>query len=211
MEKKIKKPTQKRSIEKYERIIEAAFKLFNEKGYFNTTTTDIAKEANIATGSVYTYFNDKKDIYIEISNRIGNNIFEPTEIFWEENKKLDFKDDKNIKKLFRIFIKDMMGYHNFSKLFHDDMTALKLLDKDIALLDKKNSKARIERTKNILNTLSIPFKSNETFDIFIHYCNVLIDDVCHQVLYDNSIKNTDSYIEQAVEMLYTLLKNTADI
>lgn len=211
MEKKIKKPTQKRSIEKYEKIIEAAFKLFNEKGYFNTTTTDIAKEANIATGSVYTYFNDKKDIYIEISNRISKNIFEPTESFWEENKQLDFNDIKNAKKIFRIFIKDMMRHHNFSKLFHDDMTALKLLDKDIALLDKEDSKARIERTRNILNLLSIPFKDKDSFDIFLHYCNVLIDDVCHQVLYDNSIKNTDLYIEQAVEMLFTLLKNTADI
>lgn len=211
MEKKIKKPTQKRSIEKYEKIIEAAFKLFNEKGYFNTTTTDIAKEANIATGSVYTYFNDKKDIYIEISNRISKNIFEPTESFWEENKQLDFKDINNAKKIFKVFIKDMMRHHNFSKLFHDDMTALKLLDKDIALLDKKDSKARIERTRNILSLLSIPFKDKDSFDIFLHYCNVLIDDVCHQVLYDNSIKNTDLYIEQAVEMLFTLLKNTADI
>lgn len=211
MDKKIKKPTQKRSIEKYEKIITAAFKLFNEKGYFNTTTTDIAKEANIATGSVYTYFNDKKDIYIEISNRISKNIFEPTESFWEENKKLDFKNIENVKKIFRIFIKDMMGYHNFSKLFHDDMTALKLLDKDIALLDKKDSKTRIERTRNILNLLSIPFRSKEASDVFLHYCNVLIDDVCHQVLYDNSIKNTDLYIEQAVEMLCTLLKNTSDI
>lgn len=211
MEKKIKKPTQKRSIEKYEKIIEAAFKLFNEKGYFNTTTTDIAKEANIATGSVYTYFNDKKDIYIEISNRISKNIFEPTESFWEENKKLDFKDIKNAKKIFKVFIKDMMRNHNFSKLFHDDMTALKLLDKDIALLDKEDSKARIERTRDILNLLSIPFKNKDAFDIFLHYCNVLIDDVCHQILYDNSIKNTDLYVENVVEMLFTLLKNTADI
>ncbi|WP_234121298.1 TetR/AcrR family transcriptional regulator [Clostridium hydrogenum] len=211
MEKKIKKPTQKRSLEKYERIVEAAFKLFNEKGYFNTTTTDIAKEANIATGSVYTYFKDKKDIYIEVSNRIGKNIFEPTESFWEENKKLDFKNIENVKNIFKIFIKAMMSYHNFSKLFHDDMTALKLLDKDIALLEKENSKMRMKRTMNILNILDIPFKNAEASNIFLHYCNVLIDDVCHQILYDDSIKNADSYIEQAVEMLCTLLKNTADI
>ena len=43
MEKKIRIPTQKRALEKYNRILEAAYKLFNEKGYYNTTTADISK------------------------------------------------------------------------------------------------------------------------------------------------------------------------
>jgi AcrR family transcriptional regulator len=43
MERKTRIPTQKRALEKYERILEAAYKLFNEKGYYNTTTADISK------------------------------------------------------------------------------------------------------------------------------------------------------------------------
>ena len=37
------------------------------KGYYNISTPDIAKEANVSTGIIYQYFNDKKDIFIEIA------------------------------------------------------------------------------------------------------------------------------------------------
>ncbi|MDT8718770.1 TetR/AcrR family transcriptional regulator [Clostridium sp. 19966] len=211
MDRKTRKPTQKRSLEKYEKIIDAAFKLFNEKGYYNITTADIAKEADVATGSVYSYFVDKKDIYIEIIKRISKNIFEPSSDFWLQKGKLNFKDEENIKSLFKTFVKLMIGYHNFSKLFHDEMTALELLDEDIAAIKKENYEARTEGIRNIFKIMSIPFKSEEASDIFMHYCNLLIEDVCHQILYDKTTKNVDHYIEQVVDMLYKLLENLADI
>ena len=60
----IRKPIQKRSIEKKTRIIKAGFELFCEKGFYNTNTIEIAKAAGVSTGTVYSYFKDKKDIYI---------------------------------------------------------------------------------------------------------------------------------------------------
>ncbi len=211
MERKTRIPTQKRSLEKYEKIINAANKLFNEIGYYNVTTVDIAKAAGVATGSIYSYFDDKKDIYIEVLRRITSNIFEPTLDFWQQNSKVNLKDVENVKNIFHMFIKLMMDNHNFSKLFHDDMSALTLLDKDISAIREENEKIRIERTRKIFDILSIPFKSKEASDIFLHYSNYLIDDVCHQILYDKSIKDVNLYIEQTVNMLYTLLRNLADI
>ena len=55
-------PQQKRSIDKKNRIIEAGFELFKEQGYYNTNTTEIADKAGVSTGTVYSYFKDKKDI-----------------------------------------------------------------------------------------------------------------------------------------------------
>lgn len=49
-----------------DRIIKSAIKLFVQKGFFNTTVDDIARSARIAKGTVYLYFKDKSDIYIEI-------------------------------------------------------------------------------------------------------------------------------------------------
>jgi len=57
-------PNQKRSIEKKEKIIEAAYEIFNTKGYFETNTAEIAVEAKVSTGSFYAYFKDKKDILL---------------------------------------------------------------------------------------------------------------------------------------------------
>lgn len=55
---------QKRSIEKKTKIIIAGLDLFCEKGFYNTNTVEIAKAAGVSTGTVYSYFKDKKDIYI---------------------------------------------------------------------------------------------------------------------------------------------------
>ena len=57
-------PSQKRSIEKRNRIIKMGFELMCEEGYYQTTTTDIAKYAGVSTGIIYQYFNDKKEIFI---------------------------------------------------------------------------------------------------------------------------------------------------
>lgn len=60
----IRKPMQKRSIEKKRNIIKAGLDLFREKGFYHTNTVEIAKAAGVSTGTVYSYFKDKKDIYI---------------------------------------------------------------------------------------------------------------------------------------------------
>jgi len=211
MERKTRKPSQQRSLDKYEKILESAFLLFNEKGYYNITTADIAKEAGVATGSIYSYFADKKEIYIEVITRISDKFYTPTIDYWEGNGPINLKDEDSIKKLFKIFIRLMMDCHNFSKLFHDDLTALELLDEDVAATSKATQDKREQNTREVFEIIKIPFKDEEASDIFLHYCNVLIDDVCHKILYDKTIKNIDIYIEQTVNLLYKLLQNLAEV
>lgn len=55
-------PTQKRSIEKREKILKAGFKLFCENGYYKANTVEIAKCAGVSTGALYSYFADKREI-----------------------------------------------------------------------------------------------------------------------------------------------------
>lgn len=210
MDRKTRMPSQKRSIEKYENILKAAFTLFNERGYYNITTADIAKEAGVATGSIYSYFEDKKDIFIEIMKRINKKFFSPTHDFWTDNGTIELKDEVSIKKIFKKFIKLMMEYHNFSKLFHDDMMALELLDEDIAVIRKENLKQREQNTRDVFEIIQIPFKNEEASKVFLHYCNLLIEDVCHEILYDKTIKDIDIYIEQSVDLLYKALQNLAE-
>lgn len=62
---KIREPMQKRSIATKDKIAQSGFKLFCKKGYHKTNTTEIAKHAHVSTGALYSYFRDKRDIYIE--------------------------------------------------------------------------------------------------------------------------------------------------
>lgn len=72
----IRIPQQRRSRETREQILEAAEDLFRRKGYHGTNTKEIAVSGDVAVGSVYAYFKDKKQIYIEVLERYSRNIFE---------------------------------------------------------------------------------------------------------------------------------------
>lgn len=46
-------------------ILQEAIALFAKKGYFATTISDIAKEANVSFGSVAYYFKNKEQLFVE--------------------------------------------------------------------------------------------------------------------------------------------------
>ncbi|MEW6594077.1 MAG: TetR/AcrR family transcriptional regulator [Thermodesulfobacteriota bacterium] len=66
-----------RTADKHSKIIEAAIKVFSRKGFYNARISDIAKEAQVADGTIYLYFNNKYDILISLfEEEIGKIILE---------------------------------------------------------------------------------------------------------------------------------------
>ena len=55
-----------KNYEKYHKIIRAATKIFAKKGFFKAKVSDIAKEAQVADGTIYLYFENKDDILISL-------------------------------------------------------------------------------------------------------------------------------------------------
>ena len=55
-----------KAVDKHARIIAAATKVFAKKGFFVARISDIAKEAKVADGTIYLYFNNKYDILISV-------------------------------------------------------------------------------------------------------------------------------------------------
>ena len=50
-------------------ILKAATKLFARRGFFNAQVADVAREAGVAAGTVYLYFQSKDDLLISIFER----------------------------------------------------------------------------------------------------------------------------------------------
>ena len=48
--------------EKEEKILKSAIRIFSEKGFSASTTSEIAKDAGVAEGTIFRYFKTKKDI-----------------------------------------------------------------------------------------------------------------------------------------------------
>jgi AcrR family transcriptional regulator len=51
-------------VERRGQIIDAAIKLFSDKGYYRTTILEIAREAGISSGLIYQYFKEKEDVLL---------------------------------------------------------------------------------------------------------------------------------------------------
>lgn len=85
-----------KTIDKHAKIIRAATKVFAKKGFFNARISDIAKEAKVADGTIYLYFNNKFDILVSVFEQEIGRLIEQT------NALLEKEDDP--RKMLEIFI-----------------------------------------------------------------------------------------------------------
>lgn len=126
MEKKIREPVQDRAKDKKNKIIEAAYEIFSEVGFYNANTTDIAKRAGVSTGIVYGYFNDKHDILLYVIDIYVNKISDPLkEYMLEMETPLDFA------KVIGDFCDLAIELHKSNKNIHNILHSLATTDKEI--------------------------------------------------------------------------------
>jgi TetR/AcrR family fatty acid metabolism transcriptional regulator len=59
-----------------DRIMDAALRIFAEKGFQNSTITEISKAAGVSEATIYEYFGTKEDLLFAIPEKISNETFE---------------------------------------------------------------------------------------------------------------------------------------
>lgn len=64
-----RRPMQRRSAERYERILNVCAELLDEAGYSNLTTTAVARRAGVPIGTVYQFFADKNALVHALAAR----------------------------------------------------------------------------------------------------------------------------------------------
>jgi AcrR family transcriptional regulator len=57
---------QKRAAATYEALLEAAGRVFAERGFDDAQTPEIAAAAGVSTGAFYRYFTDKRQVFLEV-------------------------------------------------------------------------------------------------------------------------------------------------
>jgi AcrR family transcriptional regulator len=116
----VRQPKQKRSITTKEKILDTAYRLFCEKGYYRTTTNEIARIAGVSIGSLYSYFKDKDTIFLEILDRYHESFMAVHEKLAED---MDYSN-LNMHKWLRQFIEGMIQIHEVSKELNQEITTL---------------------------------------------------------------------------------------
>lgn len=142
---KARVPKQTRGIETKEKIVKAATKLFTEKGYHQTNALQIAAAADVATGTFYSYYNNKKEVFAEIIERIFRNISEKVLLNFElknyKNPSIIYKDAKNIA---RLFINQILSEYKVHHKLLKQILAMALLDKEIEKIRHQEEKKQID-------------------------------------------------------------------
>lgn len=92
--------------QKKEKLIQAAIKKFSQQGYHQTSISEIADKAGVAKGTVYWYFDSKKELFwgIILSDFEKINNYISQEI--SKNNKDAIEKLKQVTKLYLNFFKD---------------------------------------------------------------------------------------------------------
>ena len=194
----LRNPIQKRAIAKKQNILECGFNLMCEKGYYNVDCIEIAKASNVSTGTVYQYFKDKRDIFLQGLINYSDSMLFP--ILEYKNKKIHTNELSGfIKKI----IKNNIKVHNLSKSAHEEIMSMRHSDPEV---NEIFHKYEIEATNVLFEIL----KNNnfETKNLYekSHLIIAWMDNLCHEVAYHkhkelNYETMTDIVIKEIIHII----------
>ncbi len=159
-------------------IMDAAMKLFAQKGYEATSMTDIAKEVKVVSGLCYRYFRSKEDLYYEALDMYAEECSVPMIKFFNEEYN---SVEQLLESLIKVFESQegKYKYHDFfhkegNLLFHKQLEGKMIekiepyLVKSIKVMEEKNiikidnaeiiSKFALSGAMRIINDESINIK-----------------------------------------------------
>jgi AcrR family transcriptional regulator len=201
--KPIREPKQKRSIQKKQLVIDTAKELFCKNGYHNTTTNEIAKQAGISIGTLYSYFTDKETILLELLEQYNEYFYRVFEFIDTEENTLLFKND--LRKWLYSLVDNLVKLHEPQKDFYRELESLYYSTPEVtAVMDMQNERVR-------LKTLELMEKYQDDIScedieaasvIIIEFTSALVDRI---VFKDNSI-NRQRLIDMGVETLYKMVR-----
>jgi AcrR family transcriptional regulator len=200
MPKKIREPKQNRSIHLKQKILESAIKIFSEKGYYNTSSNEISAAAGVSVGSFYSYFKDKKELFIEAMKHLDeriDSVINIEEISTIKNKK------EFIKKLFG----NILAAHKIYPGFHKELSAMQILDPDISKLNEKNEKRTLDTYFKNLHFWKdqINIKNLEAASYILFKS---VDAIVHGIVNNKTKIDEEVLIKELSDMIYRYLFNS---
>ncbi len=120
------KSSDKQVSDKHRKIIKASTKVFAKKGFFNARISDIAKEAKVADGTIYLYFNNKFDILLSVfEQEIGRLVEQVTALLEKED------DPRRMLEIFiRKHLAEMKKNRNLAEVIQIELRQTNKLIKD---------------------------------------------------------------------------------
>lgn len=190
-------PTQKRSIEKKQRIKDAALKLMSEKGYFATSSNEIAREAGVSIGTFYSYFKDKKELYAELVDDIYTAVLTPINLN-------ELPDDLSIEETVQLYVTAVFRGHEYQTAFQREISSLSEQSDEFRAIEMIHK-------SNILHVFSEALKAYreelkpQDLETSTYIILTTVEAVIHDTLFHNGGKNKEAVIRELTAMIVNYL------
>lgn len=190
-------PTQKRSIEKKQRIKDAALKLMSEKGYFATSSNEIAREAGVSIGTFYSYFKDKKELYAELVDDIYTAVLTPINLN-------ELPDDLSIEETVQLYVTAIFRGHEYQTAFQREISSLSEQSDEFRAIEMVHK-------SNILHVFSEALKAYweelkpQDLETSTYIILTTVEAVIHDTLFHNGGKNKEAVIRELTAMIVNYL------
>ncbi len=210
-EKDIRIPKQKRSMEKKQRIKNAAIRLMSEKGYHSTSSNEIAKEAGVSIGTFYSYYKDKKELYKELVADIYNTVIAPMNLSKDPGPNagmvsglFDALDKLSIKETVYLYIQTVFKGHEYETAFQREIASLSEQSdefREIEMVHKRNL------TKTFTSILSAYKDELKVSDLKTASYLILttVEAAVHDTLFHNGGKNKKAVSRELTAMIVAYL------
>ena len=123
-----RRPAQRRSAERVQRMLDACAGILDEDGYDALTTTRIAQRADVAIGSVYQFFPDKRAVAQALALRNLEEFGERISARLAEGEFADWSD--TVGAIIEIFVDMHRTVPGFRVLRFGDVADVNLLDSE---------------------------------------------------------------------------------
>ncbi len=200
-ETKIRVPQQNRGIKTRNRILDAAKKLFPEKGFHGTNSKQIAAEAGVSIGSFYSYFKNKKRLFVEVfreyeTDRIMQIV--AGQISPEEEDKAAKHD------IVRSIVQPILDAHDMSPAFHREAIAMCYTDPEIEANYKEVERKSVEQLAAHLRRINHKLRIEDIDAAALVIC-IAIEEVVHAIKLFECYLPEKRVVNALTEMIYRYL------
>lgn len=195
-------------------ILEAAEKMFSQRGYTLTTVDEIAAEAQFSKATLYRYFKSKREIFFEVMM----NAFDEVVQDLEELRSKDMGSGDKLKELILLLLQAFSKKKSISRIFHAEKDAMKkiLSINSNEPLSHANVHARIpkrfmekekEFTRAITATIQEGVDSGEFRDVNAEEASEVLGALLRGFSFGEFFRESICSIEKSALLLYDFFLN----
>ena len=192
-------PTQKRSIEKKQRIKDAAFELMAEKGYHNTSSNEIARKADLSIGTFYSYFKDKKELYKELVGDIYEYVLSSTGSSMDK-----IPEDMDPRAMTELIIGSILKSHYYKKDFQKEIASLSCQSEEFRMIEDQYRSHVPEFFLNIINDSGMRLRIKDP-SLSANIVLTLVESVIHETVFNGDSSKDEQVVKELSDIVLRYL------